>query len=482
MRTFTVWPAVLLLSLSVSCSTGIQSRSPPAGGQSIRKWAVCDGRADEFQAVATAFAAASHGAFKLIVDCPVRIHMGLDGSRALFIDDGTTVEFAGNGKFTIDNVFHPAFVVANSSNIRLADWDVEYVGGLPVNWDVGGYEQNGQLVKKAGYAQPATAFNDQTLTPWLTAHRGITFRAASAVWVGPTNTSALFYLTGDVSRLQVTRLRLHVPPAAGGDRFIPMAVSFSKNFKSNQVVTRETPLTSEYVAIPHEVTFTDIDLDGTYMGWQGNVQDATFQHIHSHRYGDLQDANGANVGGIGKWFAPPHLFYLNYSKDGDSALFNRHIKIQDVIDSGPRVGEARDKEGERASGYALSLKIGGVDCQVDGYQSSRPDGFLDLLASNGVTIANVNATYDSSFLHNLYPGWRFPDSPYTNVTAENIVLTDLADHPVQAPIGSARQTSNSHIVIRNVTVHLRNWRGSSPPQAVIAGENNDVSINYSIGP
>jgi hypothetical protein len=476
---------VPLLGLLASCSTALEPRNSgheTAQRQSIRKWAACDGRADDFQAVATAFAAASHGAFTLLIDCPVRLQMGLDNSRTLFIDDGTSVEFAGIGKFTIDNVFHPAFVIASSSDITLSNWDVEYVGGLPVNWDVGGYEQNGQLVKKSGYAQPAATFNDQTLAAWLTTHRNITFRGASPIWVGPANTSTVFYLTGDVSGLRVMGLKLHVPPQAGGDHFIPMAFSFSKNYKSNQVVTRQTALTAEYVAIPHGVTFADVDFDGTYFGWQGNVQDASFQHIRSHRYGDLQDQNGANVGGIGKWFAPPHLFYLNYSKDGDPALFNRRIKIQDVVDSGPRVGQARDQgQGDGTSGYALSLKIGGFDCQVDGYQSSRPDGFLDLLASDGLTISNVTATYDSSFLHNLYPGWRFPDSPYRNITAENIVITDLATDSVQAPIGSAMQSSNYHIVIRNVTVRLKHWSGSGAPRAVIAGDKNAVSIDYVIG-
>src|SRR5947209_2387837 len=103
MRAFMVWQVVLLFGIAASFSTGVQSKNPQAAHQSIRKWAVCDGRSDEFQAVATAFAAASHSTFELIVDCPIRIHMGLDSSRALFIDDGTTVEFAGNGKFTIDN-------------------------------------------------------------------------------------------------------------------------------------------------------------------------------------------------------------------------------------------------------------------------------------------------------------------------------------------------------------------------------------------
>src|SRR4029077_7646358 len=126
---------------------------------------------------------------------------------------------------------------------------------------------------------------------------------------------------------------------------IPVAFALAMNYKSKQTVTTKTPITGEYMAVPHDITFSNIVLDGTYMGWVGSVRDAVFENIQSHRYGDLQDARGQNVGGVGKWFAPPHLFYLNYLVDGDPALFNRNIRIHDVVDAGPRVGTARHKGG-----------------------------------------------------------------------------------------------------------------------------------------
>jgi len=453
--------------------------------KSIAGWVSCTGTSDDTDGVARAFAAASHGAFTLLIDCPVYLKSGMDIARTIFIDDGTSVEFSGAGKITVDNVMHPAFVIANSSNITLTNWNVEYDGGLPIEGDVGGYIQNGQFVAASGRVQPAGAFNNVGITPWLTANRKITFDRAhggsTGIWSGGIVPMAVIWMTGDTSKVRVTGMHLYVPAGAGGDRFIPVAFSMSPNFKSNQTVTSKTPITAQYVAVPHDLTFSDIDLDGTYMGWLGNARDVYFQTIRSHRYGDLQDAGGHHVGGMGKWFAPPHLFYLNYSAAGDPALFNANIQISDVVDDGPRIGAARDKGGtDTVSGYALSLKIGCVDCSVDSYKTTRPDGFLDVLPSDGLTISNVQATYDSSFINNVFPGWRFPSTTYKNLTFENISLKDVADSSIQAPIGSATQSSNANIVFSNVQVGLNRWSGRGLPIPNITGQGNSVALDYTM--
>ena len=452
--------------------------------QSISRWTACNGTSGDTQGVARAFEAASHGAFTLIVNCPVRLHIGTDISRTIFIDDGTSVQFTGAGKFTVNNVMLPAFVIANSNGIRLTDWNVEYDASLPVDSDVRGYENAGRFVRSPGRTQPSAAFNDLRITPWLTNHRGIIFDRrqgpVNSIWANPTNSSAVFFIIGDSSNISVTGMRLYAPTAAGGDRFVPMVFSLSRNFKSNQVVTAKTPFTAEYVAVPHNLVFSNIDLDGTYMGWQGNVRDVHIDHVRSHRYGDLQDASGANVGGIGKWFAPPHLFYLNYDYEGDPALFNKDIHIHDVIDDGTRVGVARDKGGnDTLSGYALSLKIGCAECVVNGYKTYRPDGFLDLLPSNGLTISNVDATFNSAFLNNIFPGWRFPIGPYSHVTFNNIALVDTAASSVQPPIGHTYH-NNEALVFHNVRVSINLWTGQSPLAPTISGKQNDVSLDYTI--
>ena len=460
------------------------ARAEPAAAKSIKNWVSCDGAADDFSGVTKAFAAAKNGAFTLLVDCPVRIHSGLDIGRVIYIDNGTTVEFTGAGKFTVDNIMHPAFVIANSTGVTLTNWSVEFDASIPADPNVGGYWFNGQFVSQpGGREQPSGPWNDLAITPWLAANRGIVFDHVKSYWASPTNTCAVFFVTGDTSQLTVSGMKVYVPPTAGGDRFVPVVFSFSVNFKNNQTVYAKMPLTAQYFAVPHDLKFSNIDFDGTYMGLVGQVQNATFDHVRSHRYGDLQDANGGNVGGVGKWLAPPHLFYLTYPASGDPALFNRNIRISDVVDDGPRIGTARDKGGsDIASGYALSLKLGCVDCSVDNYTSTRPDGFLDMLPSNGLTISNVTASYDSGFLNNLYPGWRFPNAGYSNLTFENITIEDRAPVSTRQPIGNATHAeSNNNIVFKNVHEILNHWGGKDgdlPP--AIAGPQSYAAVDHVI--
>lgn len=490
MKTFAVSYLSLLapLVLVASCAStlgrsGDAQAHSSTGSKSIRAWVSCTGSSDDTAGVAKAFAAARHGAFTLVVDCPVNLKVGTDIARSIFIDEGTTVEFTEAGKFTVDNVFIPAFVIADSSNITLTDWNVEYDAGLSIDQNVGGYTNNGSFV--AG-SKPANAFNDLRLTPWLAANRAIIFDKrggnVNSQWTGTTNACAVFFITGDSSDLHVTGMHLYVPKTAGGERFIPVAFSLGVNYRRNQTVTAKMPMTGQIFAVPHDITFSNVTLDGTYMGWVGGLQNALFENIRSERYGDLQDAHGETVGGVKKWFAPPHLFYFNYTASGDAALFNTNIHIKNVLDSGVRVGKARDAGGtDSISGYALSLKIGCVNCSVDNYRSDRPDGFLDVLTSDGLTISNVTATYDSAFLNNIFPGWRFPSATYKNVRFENIKFIDTAESTTVLPIGNANQPSNEGIAFKNVRVELNRWAGTATsPLPAIEGQGTDASLEYSV--
>jgi hypothetical protein len=455
--------------------------------KSIREFVSCSGAGDDTSGAIKAFAAAKNSAFTLVVDCPVRLHSGIAVDRGIFIDSGTAVEFAGNGQFIVDNLFHPAFVIADSSNIELTGWNVVWDGMLPINGSTGGYELDGKSVVAASgtRTQPASAFNDVVLTKWLAANRAINFESGQgwikSIWVGGVNLAAVFFLTGDTSNVVFKGLRLTVPAGVGGEHFMPMAVSFSPNWKSNQTVNGKTPHAGQFAAVPHNITFSNVYLDGTLMGWQGNVRDALFENVQSHRYGDLQDADGGNSGGIGKWYPPPHLFYLNYVDQGDPALFNANIRILNVNDSGPRVGVARDKGGEDTkSGFATSLKLGCVKCSVNNYTTTRPDGFMDVLPSEDLTVSNVTATYDSNFLNNVFPGLRFPAKGYTRVRFENVVLTDTAALTTKGPIGDVPFPTNDGITFKNVKVVLNRWNGEQLPTPKVGGANNDVTIDYAI--
>lgn len=478
-------PIILAASLIAPVRAATRSATVPGARKSIHGWVSCDGRSDDAVGLAAAFAAAAHDAFTLVVDCPVRFAVGKDIGKTIFIEDDTSVEFTGAGKITVDNLFHPAFTLANVKNIVLTNWNVEYDGSLPVDHNIGGFEQNGRFVASGGTAQPAGAFNDKQLTPWLATKKAVIFDRSqgnvNSFWPGPTNVCALFYVSGGTSNLKVDGMHVSVPPDAGAERFVPVVFSFQENFKPNQSVSAKTPRSPEFVAVPHDMSFTNVVLDGTYMGWVGNIQNATFENIQSHRYADLQDENGGHVGGNGKWFAPPHLMYFSYNVNGDPGLFNRNIRIKNVVDDGPRIGTARDKGGgDSLSGYALSLKLGCVDCSVDGYRTNRPDGFMDVLASDGLTVSNVDATFDSSFLNDVFPGWRFPSPPYKRVTFKNITLKDMASVSDRAPIGDATQASNEGIVMQNVQVTLNRWTGKGLPVPNITGPGNHVVIDYQI--
>ncbi|MGO9991475.1 MAG: hypothetical protein ACLPTF_03040 [Steroidobacteraceae bacterium] len=476
--------SVVVIAMTLSL-TAAPLRANASGSKSISEWVTCGGTTDQTTGAMAAFAAARNNAFTLIVDCAVHLHSGLSIDRGIFIDNGTMVQFTSAGKFYVDNMFHPAFVIANSNDISLIDWNVEWDGSVPVNPDFGGYEFQGKFVTESGTIQPSHAFNDIVLTNWLAANRGITFNEAQgtvkSIWVGGVNAAAVFFITGDSHDLTISGMNLYVPSTAGGNDFMPMAFSTSANWNSNQTVTAKTPATSQYAAVPQWITFSGIELDGTLMGWQGNLQDSTIENVTSRRYGDLQDADGGTVGGIGKWFPPPHLVYLiNYASG--VGLDNNNIHISNVNDQGYRTGVARDKGGtDSISGYANSLKLGCNDCSVYNYMSNRPDGFMDVLPSYGLTVELVFAAFDSQFLNNLYPaGIRFPSSGYSYVTFENVVGVDQAAASIQGPIGNATSSSNVNIAFSDFQLFMSKWSGSNQPLPTIAGGTNDIAMSFTI--
>jgi len=474
------------LAVTVALSLCAMTHDAMAGAsRSISEWVTCGGTTDQTNGAMAAFAAARNQAFTLVVDCAIHLHSGLAVDRGIFIDNGTTVQFTGAGKFFVDNLFHPAFVIANSSNISLLDWNVEWDGSVPVNPNFGGYYLNGQWVAVSGTVQPAAGFNDVVLTHWLAANRGIKFDESQgwskSIWVGGINPAAVFFITGESTNVVVSGMNLYVPSTAGGNAFLPMAFSTSANWKNNQTVTERTAETTQYAAVPHLLTFENITLDGTLMGWQGNLENTSFDNITSKRYGDLQDANGNNVGGIGKWFSPPHLFYLN-TQSADPDLANHGISLENIDDEGVRIGVARDKGGSDShSGYAASIKLSCISCSIVNYISRRPDGFMDLEATSNLTVNGAFASFDSAFLNNLYPpGIRFPDTGYSYVKFENAGFVDTAAVTLHGPFGNATSSTNQAIDMANFQIYLTNWSGANLPVPTIAGTTNDIDLDFSM--
>ena len=447
--------------------------------RSIRDFTACDGRTDDSKGVQAAFQAAAHNAFTLVIDCPVTLHVADDIGRSIFVDSGTRVVFTDNGRLTVDNSGVPAFVIANSNDIHFLGWRILYTGQISLANASEGYHRDGQWVPQK--TSSAAAFNDAVLTPWMAKNRNVVMTSGHDLWNGPTNGLAIFYCAGDDNGLEVRNMTVSIPDFGSPSRYVPMVFSFTTGFYSGTVTPKAGTPAIARPAVPHNIVFDQIDFDGTLMGIQGTVQNATFSHIHSHHYADLQGDDGSDLGGQGKWFAPPHLFYINAGA-GATAVQPAHIRISDVVDDGIRVGKARDTLGNSGSGYALSLKIGGDDIVVDGYVSHRPDGFLDVLSANGLTIRNAQATYDSSFLNNIYPGIRFPavtPQSYKNVTLQNITLTDTAAKTTRSPISGSSLTGNSNIRFINVRANLNDWISKTPlTSPVMAGTGNSTPVSY----
>ncbi len=474
----------------------------------IKEWVHCDGKADDWAGVVQAFDAAKNNAFSLQVDCPVFIHVGMDIARPIFVDNGTYVIFTDGGQFIVDNALVPSFVITDSTNIVFANWKVKYVGTVPMNYHTDGYYNNGVWIP--GDASPAGFFNDRTRTTWLKEHRGIKFLHTGAVWVGPTNLSALVFIEGDSQNVTVVNMTVTVPPDAPPNKFMPMVFSFTPGYKSNVTavppppppandsnITDYAPLET-IIATPSNLTFSNITLDGYYMGFQGTLQNGTFNNITALRYSDLQDSNGGTVGGVNAWLAPPHLFYFNgrqtsaydpYNDHYDPVLNLHNITITHVHDNGPHVGTGVRTVG----GFDNSLKISGVNVLVDDYFSNRPDGLLQIYQCNGMKLSNITAVYDSSFLKGLYPGGMiFPNAGYyQNLTLENVTMIDTAAIPQSVPVGGNNNPhwslGNEHIKFKNVTANLKQLPQDSSRQPItnlqpiITGTDIDASVTVNIG-
>jgi len=427
--------------------------------QSIRNWTTCDGVTDDNAGVAQAFSAAKNNAFILEIDCPVYMHVGNDPTRPIFIDNGTQVDFSPAGFLILDNSTVPSFVMADTENVRLTNWNVKYIGSLAVD------------------NIPSTVFTNTVLTPWLSRNRAIEFSgSARARWTGTTGSTAMFLLAGSTSNIDVEDMNVRVPQDAGADHFVPMFVQMMALQTPDQTVTSNTSFTQPYYAIPSNLVFSGITLDGTYFGFQGSARNVLISDVVSLRYGDLQDANGGTVGGIGDWFAPPHLFYFNFNPNGDPAFDNDNIVIKNVVDFGERVGAPRDT----ASGNCYSLKLGVLHGSVTNYMSFRPDGFMDVLPSTDLTLAKIVASYDSSFLQGTFPMIRFPSGDYHQITFTDMNLEDKAPVPLTGPIWGSYDPSNTDVTIDTTTVKLNQWSGKNPPgPPPFAGTGNSIDITYS---
>lgn len=432
--------------------------------RSIKEWTKCNGIDDDGIGLRRAILAARGGAFTLNVDCPVSFHVGMDIAKPIFIDNGTTIQFSGNGLITVDNVLVPAFVIANSLNIKLLDWKIKYTGSMVVNENTGGYYDNNKWIPVT-YRAPAAQMFYITLSNWLKENRNINYaRGVNTISTGYLDPSAIFFIKGDTSNVVIKDMQLSAAANAKPNKFIPIAFSLNPGEANNQSFTAPAAFKKPILNVPHNITFDGIKLDGYYFGWHGSGQNITIKNVVAERYSDLEDGNGGNIGGVGFWFPPPHLFYFNTPLTWDSSLLNNKFLISNVKDNGVRKGLARDKgKGAPISGHAVSLKIQANNSLVENYTSLRPDGFMDVLSSTNLTVKNVTASYDSSFINYTLPMLRFTQKGNHNITFENIALRDNALMTNMHPVRGSDDESNTNIRFIKTTVQLNNWSEAKSP-------------------
>jgi len=461
--------------------------------RSITEFGVeCDGT-DQYANVQKAFNAAANNAFQLVVDCPVTIHTARLPNKTVFIGSGTLVSFTSGGVFYVDNVLQPAFAIMNSSNIKLYNWHIVYTGSLGV-----------ALPDHTG-----NTFNDGTATAWLSQNRHMDLASGGqhSQWQDTYNTGGMFFIVGADSNILFSGFHIVAEtvlkaagasplPVSAAAGFVPCVFTFGPNWTSGtaanpHVFAQAESLTSQNVGHPTLLTFENITLDGTIMGFVGSgITNSTFKNITSIHYSDVQDVNGNHIGGDidpsnnGPWTPPPHLFYLINNTLTTPAIVNANLTFTNIEDASfdsegreitydsthqtnpDRVGGPRDtaallrQYNRPQSGYALSMKLmcgvsaatgaqgtnGG--CSVQNYRSYRPDGFLAVSNMNNVTFENVTATFDSNYTDGLpmyRPGIWFPGG-YTNLTFKSVTMVDVAAQPLTEPVGYSKGYNGLHFM------------------------------------
>ena len=430
------------------------SPSPTApNGQSIKNYgAKCDGKTDDSAAAQRALNAAANNAFTLLIDCPLFLDIGSDDTKVLMIDNGTTIDGTG-GSMTVTNVLNPAFAIVNSTGVTIKNLKVLYTGVTSATVDP----------RSIPFITPS----NHTFLNWLALNRGIKLCAnlCSEPNTGLNNDSAIFLFMGSTNTVDVENVSV-TATGREPDEFVFTVFSFSLGYRSNGSYTG-SPLDSNnqpypnQTAVPSGLTFKNITLDGTLMGFVGGLQNAAFDTIVSNRYSDLETDQGTDIGGVGEWSAPPHLFYFSYFNGPDKTLANNNITINNVLDNGIRIGTPRDtpQSGTR-SGSAQSLKFNGNNSSITNYTTYRPDGAMLIDACDNVKFENITAYYNSSF-QQVFSSWRWgivQGQPMENLTFTNINFYDQAEKAMKPPMENLNGGDPlAGIDFAGVTLNMISW-------------------------
>lgn len=143
-----------------------------------------------------------------------------------------------------------------------------------------------------------------------------------------------------------------------------------------------------------------------------------------------------------------------------------------AVDHGIRSGSNHFRDG--TSGNCLSLKIGAVNSTVQRYVTHREDGTVDVVWADSLHIDSLVATYNSSFMNQTWPAWRFTEADYHGLSLTNIRITDIAVTNAYPPMWgnvNSANFSNSGFVFENFTLVTNNlWEGMASPAANVSGQ------------
>lgn len=381
---------------------------------------------------------------KVLLDGKIFIDVAATGTKSIFLDDNHWVEGTADSELIINNLRSPAFIIALANNVTFKN--------LNILWN--------QTYSTLPIDSQTNSANQAQVENWLIANKGMTFTGADPAWSGAISFWAVFNIRGS-SNILLEDVSLRVPDGVNAQQFCPYFMKLTTEYNEGSTVSNEDndPRTQTT-----NVTLRRLTLDGTIMGIQGNVSNFNVETLRSHRYSDIQNAEGGDIGGNGgTWSPPPHLFYIN--KDGQPNDSNG-IFMSDVIDYGEYVGSVNVRSG---GGYCNSLKLTDdiTNVLVDGYKSYRRDGLADMQNITNGTFKNIYAESETSIFQDRYKfnTLRFLGN-FDNVIFENMTLKDNSLTSTVYPLDSA---DGVNVSLRGVEVIT-----TSPGCFRLRGSNNNI--------
>jgi hypothetical protein len=235
------------------------------------------------------------------VDCPMRISIGTNAAKTIFLGNSMTIRCQpGVGYFITDCVMLHLFDIINMLDVTFIDLDILYVGTF-------GVTASDQQNPNNAYNGTISTYNDTYGKGFMAAPSiggvqqwaPITFSSGgSYAFPSATNACALISICGNSDRISfLGKTKMRVPDGAPACNFIPFCINVFPNWAPGISRSGNPPTTNTNGGVaPGHVYIESALFDGYLMGICGTVTwiDA---RVRGLRYSDMQDANGNNIGG-----------------------------------------------------------------------------------------------------------------------------------------------------------------------------------------